>query len=219
MPVFKQSPNPLTVSVALGQSILKTIENFDVSRKDEASFAFFPIARDLMKHPGVMNVLIARDIDGNDYLSVRKSHRAWTPEETKWVMDVVDYYAKGKHTMVMEEAIIQSGKRADEFVPQTLSEKAVSSIFTQVMLPVVKGHGGSFKIFRVVENPDKTVDAEISLQGACSGCPQSKIATLAVTKVQLRKAFRTLEEQNEGRSFGQIIVFDPSDLKTPQFKI
>lgn len=219
MATFKDSPNPLTLSIALGQSVLKQLDHFDAHRTDGASAGYFPLGAAILKHEGVLSVLISKDTDGTDYLSIRKTNRSWTQSEKDWVLSVVDYFTKGNVAMIHEDTIIKSGAQAKKFVPNTVSEKIISDVFMQVMLPVVKGHGGNFVIHRVVENADKTVDAEISLQGACSGCDMSKKATLMAAKAQLRRYMRAVEDKNDNLSFGSIVVYDPTDLKTPQFKV
>lgn len=219
MATFKDSPNPLTISIALGQSVLRKLDHFDAHRSDGASAGYFPLGAAILRHEGVLSVLIARDTDGTDYLSIRKYNRSWTQQEKDWVVANIEHFVNGKIAMIHEDAILAAGAQAHKFEPKTTSEKIISGVFMQVMLPVVKGHGGNFVIHRVVENADKTVDAEISLQGACSGCDQSKKATLMAAKAQIRRAMRQFEDTNDNRSFGSIIVFDPSDLKKPQFKV
>jgi Fe-S cluster biogenesis protein NfuA len=220
MPQFKESPNPLTLSIQLDDAVLKTLDHFDVSRKTMDDAKFMPLAKAFMKHEGILSVLIARDLDGNDYVSIRKDHQSWNDDEKQWALDVVKYFVDGQHSMIFEAAIVQAGKQAELFQPKTMSEKIVSGIFNQVMLPIVKRDGGSFLIHQVVPNEDgASVDVHISLQGACDGCPSARKATLGVTKIQLKRAFRELAEQNGGVKFNQIVVFDPSDLKTPQFTV
>lgn len=214
-----ERPNPLTLSISLDENILKEIEFFDVSRATIEDADYFPLAKALMKHEGIANVLVSKDPAGNDYISIRKSHQAWHEKEEEWALSVIDHFTQGKHTMLLEAAIVKAGKAAEQFVPKTVPERVISGIFMQVMLPVVKRDGGSFQIHKVTENPDNTVDVDISMLGACTGCPSAKEFTLKGAKMQLKRAFRQMSDMVDGKEFGDIHVYDPSNMKAPEFTI
>lgn len=156
---IESTPNPAVMKFVANKRLVNSICEF--RSIDEAKNA--PLATALFHFPFVKEVFI-----DNNFVSVMKYEVANWDEILQELREFIrDYIAEGKEIVSpLEEKIVQENQNLDEF------SKKIVAILDEYVRPAVASDGGNIQFIDYEEN---TKQVRVLLQGACSGCPSSKM--------------------------------------------
>lgn len=156
----ESTPNPSVMKFVANKRLVNAIHEFHSI--DEAVYS--PLATALFHFPYVKEVFL-----DNNYVSVMKYEVAnWDEIHSELREFIREYLAQGKEVLSPKTPI------STENQTQNLDEvsQKIIAILDEYVRPAVAGDGGNIRFEGY--NPENQV-VKVMLQGACSGCPSSKI--------------------------------------------
>lgn len=167
----ESTPNPSVMKFVANKRLVDTIYEF--RSIDQAKFS--PLATALFHFPFVKEVFL-----DNNYVSVMKYDIAsWDEIHSQLREFIREHISQGK-------AIISAQKPKEEKDHTNLDEtsKKIIDILDQYVRPAVASDGGNIQF--VEYNPENQ-EVKVILQGACSGCPSSKMTLKNGIETMLRE--------------------------------
>lgn len=156
----ESTPNPSVMKFVANKRLVNAIHEFHSI--DEAVYS--PLATALFHFPYVKEVFL-----DNNYVSVMKYEVAnWDEIHSELREFIREYLAQGKEVLSPKTPV------STENQTQNLDEvsQKIIAILDEYVRPAVAGDGGNIRFEGY--NPENQV-VKVMLQGACSGCPSSKI--------------------------------------------
>jgi Fe-S cluster biogenesis protein NfuA len=171
------TPNPDVMKFLPGQPVMASGTR-DYGHPAEAVAS--PLALALFSQPGVARVFL-----GADFVSVTKRPEvAWTAIRTLCLAAIMDHFMAG--LPVVEDDTETGGGAADavsyDDETQEIVDQIVDLIDTRVR-PAVAGDGGDIIFRRFVP---ETGLVQLTLRGACAGCPSSTATLKSGIETMLR---------------------------------
>ncbi len=154
----ESTPNPDTQKFVTNKFL--TSQTIEITNIDEA--AKVPLAYELFEYPFVRKVFISQN-----YISITKDKTLEWIEVNDAIRDFLKEYLQTKKDVI--SSTYASGS-ADTDPDET--SKQIVSLINEYIQPAVNGDGGNIK-FESFDPVSKVVN--VTLQGACNGCPSSTI--------------------------------------------
>jgi Fe-S cluster biogenesis protein NfuA/predicted secreted protein len=154
----ESTPNPDTQKFVTNKFL--TSQTIEITNIDEA--ARVPLAYELFEYPFVRKVFISQN-----YISLTKDKTLEWIEVNDAIRDFLKEYLQTKKDVI--SSTYASGS-ADTDPDET--SKQIVSLINEYIQPAVNGDGGNIK-FESFDPVSKVVN--VTLQGACNGCPSSTI--------------------------------------------
>ena len=154
----ESTPNPDTQKFVTNKFL--TSQTIEITNIDEA--ARVPLAYELFEYPFVRKVFISQN-----YISITKDKTLEWIEVNDAIRDFLKEYLQTKKDVI--SSAYASGS-ADTDPDET--SKQIVSLINEYIQPAVNGDGGNIK-FESFDPVSKVVN--VTLQGACNGCPSSTI--------------------------------------------
>jgi Fe-S cluster biogenesis protein NfuA len=154
----ESTPNPDTQKFVTNKFL--TSQTIEITNIDEA--ARVPLAYELFEYPFVRKVFISQN-----YISITKDKTLEWIEVNDAIRDFLKEYLQTKKDVI--SSTYASGS-ADTDPDET--SKQIVSLINEYIQPAVNGDGGNIK-FESFDPVSKVVN--VTLQGACNGCPSSTI--------------------------------------------
>jgi Fe-S cluster biogenesis protein NfuA len=154
----ESTPNPDTQKFVTNKFL--TSQTIEITNIDEA--AKVPLAYELFEYPFVRKVFISQN-----YISLTKDKTLEWIEVNDAIRDFLKEYLQTKKDVI--SSTYASGS-ADTDPDET--SKQIVSLINEYIQPAVNGDGGNIK-FESFDPVSKVVN--VTLQGACNGCPSSTI--------------------------------------------
>jgi len=154
----ESTPNPDTQKFVTNKFL--TNQSIEIKDLDEA--AKVPLAYELFEYPFVKKVFISQN-----YISITKDKTLEWIEVNDAIRDFLKEYLQTKKNVISSSyASGSTGINPDE------TSKQIVSLINEYIKPAVNGDGGNIK-FESYDPETKIVN--VTLQGACNGCPSSTI--------------------------------------------
>jgi len=154
----ESTPNPDTQKFVTNKFL--TNQMIEITDLDEA--AKVPLAFELFEYPFVKKVFISQN-----YISITKDKSLEWFEVNDAIRDFLKEYLQTKKNVISSAYASGSTEiNADE------TSKQIVSLIDEYIKPAVNGDGGNIK-FESYDPETKIVN--VTLQGACNGCPSSTI--------------------------------------------
>ncbi|RUA11505.1 MAG: NifU family protein [Flavobacteriia bacterium] len=154
----ESTPNPDTRKFVTNKFL--TNQSIEIKDLDEA--AKVPLAYELFEYPFVKKVFISQN-----YISITKDKTLEWIEVNDAIRDFLKEYLQTKKNVISSSyASGSTGINPDE------TSKQIVSLINEYIKPAVNGDGGNIK-FESYDPETKIVN--VTLQGACNGCPSSTI--------------------------------------------
>lgn len=156
---IESTPNPSVMKFVANKKLVDNI--LEYQNIDEAKHS--PLAQELFKFAYVKEVFF-----DNNYISVMKyEHFSWDEILQDLREFIRNYLAEGKEVVSFLEQVKPSeNENLDEF------SKKIVNILDEYVRPAVSSDGGNIQF--IGYNADLK-QVKVLLQGACSGCPSSKM--------------------------------------------
>ena len=192
--------NPKACAVKLDYLLLNDLP-YIVIKPDTADRSAF--AQSIFSQlPGVNEIFIRKSTSNGTTISLN-SGPDWTDAEKNSAQQIIDLSLSENGFSIDEAAYKEELIKVRSGTP---TEGLVHKFFNQVMQPMFQKHGGDMDIQRVVENPDNTVDVELTAMGSCDSCGSAVSLTVAYAQAQLGKVFDAVGDKIGGKTFGRITV-------------
>ncbi|MCS5638166.1 MAG: NifU family protein [Myxococcota bacterium] len=166
----ERTPNPASVKWVLGQCLLEggVRASFLPGTPGEVS----PLAARILAVPGVTQILV-----GADTVTVSKSAEVegWREVGQAVTRAIEAWGASGEP--VLGEAYVAPAQESDDAV-----EAKIRSILAEEIAPYVEQDGGEISLVGF-----RNGIVEVSLQGACQGCPSSAVTLKLGVEARLRE--------------------------------
>ena len=154
----ESTPNPDTQKFVTNKFL--TNQSIEIKDLDEA--ARVPLAYELFEYPFVKKVFISQN-----YISITKDKTLEWIEVNDAIRDFLKEYLQTKKNVISSSyASGSTGINPDE------TSKQIVSLINEYIKPAVNRDGGNIK-FESYDPETKIVN--VTLQGACNGCPSSTI--------------------------------------------
>lgn len=154
----ESTPNPSVMKFVCNKRLVDSIYEFQ--NIDQAKNS--PLAMALFHFPYVKEVFLDRN-----YISVMKYDIAIWEEILMELREFIrDYISSGKEILIKKEEKVENYSNLDD-----ISQKIIK-ILEEYVRPAVSADGGNIQF---LEYDNQTQQVKVILQGACSGCPSSKI--------------------------------------------
>ena len=154
----ESTPNPDTRKFVTNKFL--TNQSIEIKDLDEA--AKVPLAYELFEYPFVKKVFISQN-----YISITKDKTLEWIEVNDAIRDFLKEYLQTKKNVISSSYTSGStGINPDE------TSKQIVSLINEYIKPAVNGDGGNIKFESY--NPETKI-VNVTLQGACNGCPSSTI--------------------------------------------
>lgn len=177
----ESTPNPAVMKFVANKRLSNSVVEF--RSIDEAKYA--PLATALFHFPYVKEVFI-----DNNYVSVMKYEVAsWEEILTELREFIRDYLAQGKEIL----SVIPQ-KETDKLPKLEGVSAKIVEILDEYVRPAVASDGGNIQF---LEYNEATQQVKVVLQGACSGCPSSKMTLKNGIETMLRQLLSMPEIQVE----------------------
>jgi Fe-S cluster biogenesis protein NfuA len=159
------TPNPAALKFVVSRMLTK--QAIELKNIDETAVS--PLAKELFKFPYVKEVFI-----DENYLSITKYEVNDWQEITLELRTFIKQYIENGGT-VLDEALIstaaeQESIKTENFDKLDVTSQQIINILEEYVKPAVQADGGNIA-FNSYDEATKTV--QVTLQGACSGCPSS----------------------------------------------
>ena len=166
----ERTPNPASVKWVVGQRLLEDgvrIGFLPGTEPDES-----PLAARILALTGVTEVLV-----GADAITVSKSGEVegWRDLGRAVTQAIEDWGAAG-------EPVLGEAYRPPERAPDDAVEAKIRRILADEIAPYVEQDGGEISLVRFREGI-----VEVSLRGACVGCPSSTVTLKLGVEARLRE--------------------------------
>lgn len=154
----ESTPNPETQKFVTNKFL--TSQSIEITSLDDA--AQVPLAFELFEYPFVRKVFISQN-----YISITKDRSLEWFEVNDAIRDFLKEYLQTKKNVISNDYYSGSAEiNGDE------TSKKIVSLIDEYIKPAVNGDGGNIK-FESYDPETRIVN--VSLQGACNGCPSSTI--------------------------------------------
>ena len=161
----ESTPNPATMKFVANRLIIEPNRQVEYLKPDECEGS--PLAIELFKGGYVKSLFFS-----NNFLTITKTDtKEWTVLTGPVREFLTDYFTKG--LPVIEVYPEKNAETVEEKIAEVLDgspEQAIMQILEEYIRPAVEQDGGAIT-FRSFNDGVVTV----ALQGACSGCPSSKV--------------------------------------------
>ncbi len=154
----ESTPNPDTQKFVTNKFL--TNQTIEIKDLDEA--AKVPLAYELFEYPFVKKVFISQN-----YISITKDKTLEWIEVNDAIRDFLKEYLQTK-----KNVISSSYSSGSTEISQDETSKQIVSLINEYIKPAVNGDGGNIQ-FESYDPETKIVN--VTLQGACNGCPSSTI--------------------------------------------
>jgi Fe-S cluster biogenesis protein NfuA len=159
------TPNPAALKFVVSRMLTK--QAIELKNIDETAVS--PLAKELFKFPYVKEVFI-----DENYLSITKYEVNDWQEITLELRTFIKQYIENGGT-VLDETLIstaaeQESIKTENFDKLDVTSQQIINILEEYVKPAVQADGGNIA-FNSYDETTKTV--QVTLQGACSGCPSS----------------------------------------------
>jgi NFU1 iron-sulfur cluster scaffold homolog, mitochondrial len=161
----ESTPNPSTMKFVANRLIIEPNRQVEYLKPEDCQGA--PLAQELFKGGYVKSLFFS-----NNFVTITKTDaKEWTVLSGPVREFLTDYFTKGLPVIeVYPEKNAETIEEKIEVVAEGSPEQAIMQILEEYIRPAVEQDGGAIT-FRSFNNGIVTV----ALQGACSGCPSSKI--------------------------------------------
>jgi Fe-S cluster biogenesis protein NfuA len=159
------TPNPAALKFVVSRMLTK--QAIELKNIDETAVS--PLAKELFKFPYVKEIFI-----DENYLSITKYEVNDWQEITLELRTFIKQYIENGGA-VLDEALIstaaeQESIKIENFDKLDVTSQQIINILEEYVKPAVQADGGNIA-FNSYDEATKTV--QVTLQGACSGCPSS----------------------------------------------
>ncbi|TDD96510.1 NifU family protein [Flavobacterium cellulosilyticum] len=159
------TPNPAALKFVVSRMLTKNAIEFKNIDETAAS----PLAKELFKFPYVKEVFM-----DENYISITKYEVNNWQEITLELRTFIKQYIENGGTVLDENSIAdriqQESIKTENFDKLDVTSQQIINILEEYVKPAVQADGGNIA-FNSYDEATKTVN--VTLQGACSGCPSS----------------------------------------------
>jgi Fe-S cluster biogenesis protein NfuA len=154
----ESTPNPDTQKFVTNKFL--TNRSIEITSLEEA--ASVPLAFELFEYPFVRKVFISQN-----YISITKDKSLEWYEVNDAIRDFLKEYLQTKKNVILSSYFSDSSD-----INKDETSKQIVSLINEYIKPAVNGDGGNIKFESY--NPQTRI-VNVTLQGACNGCPSSAI--------------------------------------------